>query len=95
VAAYVIAENLGTRNPEAMAAYRLKVAETVAQYGGKFLLRHGVVHELEGDWRPAFVVIEFPSVDQARAWYDSPEYRPLREDRWRYADTRLALIAGV
>jgi uncharacterized protein (DUF1330 family) len=41
------------------------------------------------------VVIEFSSVDQARRWYDSPEYRPAREIRQRAAKSKVIIAAGL
>jgi uncharacterized protein (DUF1330 family) len=59
------------------------------------LVRGAEGHVLEGDWQPRLVIIEFASAAQARAWYDSPEYRPLRELRQRCADTNLVVVDGV
>ena len=69
-------------DPALLAAYRERVRATVEHYGGRYVFVGGVVEVVEGDWRPAFpVIIEFPSLAQARAWYDSPEYAPLKAQR--------------
>ncbi|NEC87433.1 DUF1330 domain-containing protein [Streptomyces sp. SID12501] len=66
-----------------MAEYRAKVLGTLELYGGGFSIRGGRFEVLEGDWTPAHLsVMVFPTSDQARQWYTSPEYRaivPLRE----------------
>lgn len=76
--------------PCPMVEYREKVVGTIARYGGRYrsLIRHRVA-TLEGDWLPphGVVILEFPSYGQAKAWYHSPEYAPLRAmrmagDRW-------------
>ncbi len=67
----------------------------MAQYGGKFLVRGGTVSALEAGCQPSLVIIEFPSAERARAWHDSPEYRPLKELRQRTADTRHSLHEGT
>lgn len=77
-------------SPEPMVTYRENVEGAMAVYGGRYraLIRHQV-ETLEGDWLPPLgvVVLEFPSYEQAKAWYHSPEYAPLRRirmtgDRW-------------
>jgi uncharacterized protein (DUF1330 family) len=50
---------------------------------------------LEGEWSPALVVIEFPTVHQARLWYNSEEYRPALEVRLRAADNELLIVEGT
>ena len=76
--------------------YRTLVPETVEKYGGRFLVRGGTVEKLEGEWQPKrVVVLEFPSVAQAKRWYDSEEYREPKALRWRTARTNLILTEGV
>ena len=51
---------------------------------------------MEGGWAPKrFVLVEFPSVEQAKAWWDSPEYREARDLRWATADSQLIIAEGV
>jgi uncharacterized protein (DUF1330 family) len=95
MAGYVIAQLLGVKDPAGMDEYRSKIAATLEQYGGKFLVRGGEVQALESDWRPRLVIIEFDSVERARAWYDSTNYRPLRELRQRSAETQLIIVDGA
>ncbi|HEY8983147.1 MAG TPA: DUF1330 domain-containing protein [Streptomyces sp.] len=68
---------------ERMAEYRAKVLRTLELYGGGFMIRGGDFEVLEGDWTPTHLsVMVFPTADQARQWYTSPEYQdivPLRE----------------
>jgi uncharacterized protein (DUF1330 family) len=61
--------------------YIRRIDETLAPFGGRFLIHGGPVEVLEGTWQGDLIVIAFPSRDRARAWYDSPAYRgilPLR-----------------
>ncbi len=93
--AYVIAE-VTTTDPAAMEEYRKQVPATLAPYGGRFVVRGGAAETLEGDWRPTrLVVLEFPSLAQARAWYDSEEYRGPRAQRMRAGRTNLVMVEGV
>jgi uncharacterized protein (DUF1330 family) len=83
-----------TENAE-MAEYRSKVQATLDLYGGRFLARGGAVEVREGDWTPErLVVIEFPSLQQARAWYDSPEYRAILDLRTRNSRTDMVFVEG-
>lgn len=50
-------------------------AGTLAPFGGRFHVQAGKVHVVEGSWRPSVMIIaQFPSVDHARRWYQSPAY---------------------
>lgn len=76
--------------------YRRQVAATVAAHGGRFLARGGTLVPLEGGWDPArLIVIEFPSLQALRGWYDSPEYQPLIALRQRGSIGRLVAVDGV
>ena len=68
---------------------------SVEKYGGRFLVRGGSTEILEGEWSPALVVIEFPTVEKARQWYSSDEYRPALEIRQRSADNELLIVEGT
>lgn len=68
---------------------------TVAQFGGKYLARGGETQTLEGQWNPnRLVILEFPSLEQAQAWWNSPEYAPIKQLRHRYAITNMVLTEG-
>jgi uncharacterized protein (DUF1330 family) len=95
MAAYVIGE-IEITDPQAYQEYAKGVPATIAQYGGKYMVRGGKVEPKEGGWDPKrVVVLEFSSLDQARKWYDSPEYVPLRALRQRAARGRLIFVEGV
>jgi uncharacterized protein (DUF1330 family) len=93
--AYLIAD-VAITDPAGFEEYRKQVPATIAKYGGRFLARGGAVQTLEGDWRPQrLVVLEFPSVEQARRWHDSEEYRGPKALRIRTAKTNLILVEGM
>ena len=95
MAAYVIVD-LDVKNEAGLTNYRAKVGDTLAKYGGKFLVRGGAWEALEGDWRPKRVVLlEFPSMDALKRWYNSPEYRPLIAERKAAAGGPLIAVEGV
>ena len=93
--AYVVAQ-VDVKDPAAYEEYRAQVPATLAKYGGEFLVRGGTVEVLEGD--PPLgrvVVLRFASLDQARAWYRSPEYAGPLALRQRVAVSRAMLVEGV
>ena len=92
--AYVIAE-VEVTDPEAYKAYAAAVPATIAQYGGRFLARGGAAEVLEGEWpQRRRVIIEFPSVEAARAWWDSREYERPKAMRRAASKGRLILLEG-
>ena len=78
MSAYCFFNVLEINDPELMEEYRSKVFDTVEAHGGRYRLIGGDIRKKEGDWMPAFpVLIEFPDMASAEAWYHSEEYRPL------------------
>jgi uncharacterized protein (DUF1330 family) len=95
MAAYIIAD-VRVTDPVVYEEYRRQVKATLDQYGGRFLVRGGAVHPLEGGWEPQrMVVIEFDSLERASAWYNSPEYQPLLRLRQSVSEGRFILVEGV
>ncbi len=95
MAAYLIAD-VDVKDPAAYEEYRLKVADTSAPFGARYLTRAGATEVLEGDWNPKrFVILEFPSARHIRDWYASPAYRPLLELRKRAAVSIMIIAEGV
>ena len=93
--AYVIA-NIDVRDPEGYGEYVERVTEVVARFGGRYLARGGQAEVLEGGFEPnRLVILEFPSYEQAKAWYEAAEYAPIREIRRRYSEGDLVLVDGV
>ena len=93
--AYVI-NDMEVTDPVTFEQYRQLSPATVAKYGGRFLVRGGTVEPQEGDWAPKrLVVLEFPSIELARAWIDSPEYAPARRLRQISAVSRLLIVEGL
>jgi uncharacterized protein (DUF1330 family) len=92
--AYVIADTHITDH-KTYDDYKRQVAPLIQKFGGRFLVRGGQHVILEGTWNPArLVVIEFPSMEAAMAWYKSPEYAPLLALRQPAATDHLVAIEG-
>jgi uncharacterized protein (DUF1330 family) len=93
--AYLVGD-IEITDPAGYEDYRKGVPATIAAYGGRYLSRGGAVEVLEGQWLPRrAVILEFPSMAQLKAWYESPEYRPLREIRARSARSNIVAIDGL
>jgi uncharacterized protein (DUF1330 family) len=93
--AYVLAE-IEITNPEGYKEYTTHVPATIARYGGRFVVRGGTAQALEGEWpERRRVLIEFPSADAARKWFDSPEYEKPKAMRQANSKGRLLLLEGV
>jgi uncharacterized protein (DUF1330 family) len=94
MSAYVVVE-VDVKDPECYTDYRAMVPASLEVYGGKFLVRGGAVENLEGSWQPSrFVVLEFESVEQAKRWWDSDEYREARNLRQATSDTKMIVVEG-
>jgi uncharacterized protein (DUF1330 family) len=95
MAAYVLAE-IEVTNPEAYKDYTAHVPATITKYGGRFLVRGGAAEALEGEWsQRRRVLIEFPSVDAAKRWWNSPDYEKPKALRQANSSGRLLLLEGV
>ena len=80
-------------DPQAMQRYRDLAQVAVANYGGRYLVRGAPYEVIEGAWRPQrLVVVEFPSMENAKSFYDSPEYRAAREARAGVSDFDMLLV---
>jgi uncharacterized protein (DUF1330 family) len=91
---YVIAD-IDVHDPEHYPEYTSRVPATLEPFGGRFIVRGGTTETLEGSWSPKrLVVLEFPSVEQARAWYESEIYREPKALRQRYSTGTLLLVEG-
>ena len=93
--AYVIA-NVEVSDPIRYEEYKRLVPSTIAAYGGRYLARGGPAQVLEGEWKPKrLVIVEFETAAQARAWWDSAEYAPVRSVRRACARAELVLVEGL
>ena len=95
MAAYLIGD-IEVTDPETYDKYRAGVPATIAAYGGKFLVRGATGEVAEGTWTPnRLVVIEFETMERAKAWYDSPEYADLKKLRQSASKGNLIFAEGA
>ena len=93
--AYVIVD-IEVTNPEGYEEYKKLAPPTLAVYGGKYIARGGGTEVLEGDWSPKrLVILQFESVERAKAWLNSPEYSEARSLRHKYAKSRMVVVKRV
>jgi len=93
--AYVIVD-VEVTDPVAYEPYKKLAEKTVRAYGGKYIARGGRTETLEGDWQPhRLVILEFESVERAKEWLNSPEYRGPRQMRHQSAKSRMIVVEGL
>jgi len=93
--AYVIVET-DVHDPEQCAQYQAASPEAVQSGGGSFIVRGGELAVLEGDWDPSRLVVqEFPDLEAAKRWYDSPEYEEAKRLRQGAANLRMVAVQGL
>lgn len=94
--AYFLVDRRAVKDADAMEDYKVRVAPIVEKFGGRYIVIGGPFEVVEGDYQVAFpVMIEFPSMEAARRWYDSDEYRDLKRQRLAATVSNAVLMAGV
>ena len=94
MAAYLVAR-VDVRDWTKYKEYMKHTPRVIAQHGGRFLVRGATAITLEGDEdERRVVVIEFPSLERARAFYDSPEYHAIKRYRDGAAEAHFIIIDG-
>jgi uncharacterized protein (DUF1330 family) len=92
---YVVA-NVSVEDAAAYEGYRSRTAAIIEQYGGQILVRGGAIEVREGEpGIDRLVILEFPSVEAARAFYDSPEYQAILPIRFDTASSTLVIAEGI
>jgi len=92
--AYVIA-HIDVKDPTRYEDYKKMSPISIAQYGGKFLVRVAAAERLEGTWEPKrLVLLEFPSVERARQWWGSDEYAPAKALRQATSIGDMIVLEG-
>lgn len=95
MSAYVVVE-VTVKDAETYEKYKQLAPPTIGLYGGRYLARGGLTEPLEGTWAPKrLVILEFPTVERARAWWSSPEYAPAKALRQSCTDTDMVLLEGL
>ena len=94
-AGYVIAQ-LKITNPENYKEYVEKVNPIVKKFGGEFLVRGGEFQIFDGETKfPRIIVLKFPSYEKALEWYNSEEYKPIKQIRLDNSEGTNMIVRGI
>ena len=93
--AYFFVDVREIKDAAKMQEYRARVVAVIEKFGGRYLVRGGPFEVVEGSYQPVFpVMLEFPNMEKAREWYDSEEYRELKQMRLDATACNCVFIAG-
>jgi uncharacterized protein (DUF1330 family) len=95
MAAYLVAIRHRTRDPKELDMYSRLAPSTLQGHPVTMRARYGQHEVLEGSEIEGMVILEFPTIDAAKAWYDSPSYREVREHRLKGAEYSMVIVQGV
>ena len=95
MAAYIVFTKEREHDADAMAEYAGKARAAGAGHPIKPLAFYGAIETLEGPEAAGAVIVEFPTMEDARAWYNSPAYQEARAHRFQGADYRVFLTQGL
>ncbi len=88
--------DLEITDPEGFKEYVKLAGPSQKHYGAKVLIGGATSETLEGDWQPHLLAVgEFESVEQALRWYNSPEYAPAKELRFKTTKSRAIVVQGL
>ena len=83
----------GIKDEEAFEAYQHIAEPIIKKYGGKTVFVSSGVEAGDGDWSPLGIsLVEFKNSDQARKWYNSPEYQAVIGQRLASTDSNTVFI---
>lgn len=95
MAAYLVVD-IAVSDPAQFEEYKKLAPAAIAKFGGRYLIRGGAYEAIEGDWKPQrLTVVEFESMEKARAFYHSPEYQAAVKTRQGAANMKMLLVQGV
>ena len=93
--AYIIVD-VDVTDPVQYEDYKKMTPPSLVPFEGKFIVRGGATETLEGDWKPnRFVMLEFPSLEKAKAWWASDSYAPAKKLRQSTAKTKMIVVEGI
>ncbi len=95
MSAYIVFTRERMRDKSEFDHYSKMVPSTMAGHSGKVLVAYGKSVTLEGASIEGCVIVEFPTIEAAQAWYESPAYREAREHRFKASDYRVFITDGV
>ena len=95
MSAYLIA-NVEIKDSEKIQEYLTATPKILRKYSGRFLVRGGELWIAEGNWNPKrLVVVEFDSFEKAKEFWNSEDYKPLKDLRQSSAYTDMIFVDGI
>ena len=95
MAAYLVVD-IEVTNPAQFEEYKKLAPPAIAKYGGRYIIRGGEYENVEGNWKPQrLTIVEFDSMEKAKAFYTSPEYGAAIKTRAGAANFKALLVKGV
>jgi uncharacterized protein (DUF1330 family) len=95
MSAFIIFTRVKTLNAGEMQLYNDTVQETIKGHPVKLLAAYGRKEVLEGPESEGILIMEFPGMQEAKTWYESPAYRKVREHRFKGAEYRAVIVEGL
>ena len=93
--AYAIAHLRTPQLNDDVLDYLERIQATLDPFGGRFLVHGAEVEVIEGTWPGTIVIVEFPGVDEAHGWYESPAYQAILPLRTDHIDGEVIIVGGV
>ena len=95
MSAYLVFTKEKTLDPAELVIYQRQIPRTLEPFDVRRLVTNGPVEVLEGAPVEGVVITEFPTMEAAKAWYDSPTYSEARVHRQKGAEYRCLLVEGL
>jgi uncharacterized protein (DUF1330 family) len=93
--AYVVVD-IEVQKPSEYERYKELAPPSIKKHGGRYLARGGATEVLEGSWQPKrLVILEFPSLEKAKAWWASSDYAEGKKLRQACAKTAMVVVEGA
>ena len=95
MSAYIVVQ-INVTDPATYERYKELAPPSISKYGGRYIVRGGRSEILEGGWQPSrLVILEFPDMERAKAWWASPEYAEAKALRIEASDSEMLVIEGT
>jgi uncharacterized protein (DUF1330 family) len=95
MAAYLVVD-IDVTNPAQFEEYKKLAPAAIAKYNGRYIIRGGAYEVIEGNWKPQrLTIVEFDSMEKAKAFYTSPEYQTAIKARAGAANFKALLVQGI
>jgi uncharacterized protein (DUF1330 family) len=93
--AYAVAHLRNLTMNEDVVEYLERIQDTLDPFGGRFAVHVPNLEVREGEWPGTLVILTFPTIEDARGWYDSPAYQEILHLRTDHIDGDTLLVEGV